>query len=60
MKSMGPQMGYHQAPHELGFQQNGQDTPPPYDDEHPQPYGGGESDGNYNGSGGLAFRSEVV
>jgi len=46
-------MGYHQAPHDLDLQQNGQDAPPPYDDQNPQPYDGadeGESDGNYNGS----------
>jgi hypothetical protein len=46
-------MGYHPAPHDLGYHQNGQDAPPPYDDEQPQAYDGAddvESEGNYRGS----------
>lgn len=49
----GPQMGYHPAPHDIGYHQNGQDAPPPYNDEQAQTFDGAddaESDGNYRGS----------
>jgi hypothetical protein len=48
-----PQMGYHPAPHDHAYQQHGQDSPPPYDDQQAQTYDGAddlESEGNYRGS----------